>query len=47
MMPALVKFCASESYGKAAHRTLTAEGLATTLHLCTQLTGGATMAIMD
>jgi hypothetical protein len=43
--PVLVKFC--ETYSEIAHRTLAAEGLAPEIHYCSQILGGAFMAVMD
>jgi hypothetical protein len=43
--PVLVKFC--ETYSESAHRILAAEGLAPAIHYCSQILGGAFMAVMD
>jgi hypothetical protein len=43
--PVLVKFC--ETYSETAHRLLAAEGLAPAIHYCSQIFGGAFMAVMD
>jgi hypothetical protein len=41
----VVKFC--ERYCEAAHRVLSAAGLAPTLHYCSQVVGGVFMVVMD
>jgi len=43
--PILIKF--SETYGESAHRMLAAAGLASALHYCSQILGGAFMVVMD
>jgi hypothetical protein len=43
--PVLVKFC--ETYSESAHMILAAEGLAPAIHYCSQILGGAFMAVMD